>query len=402
MSVKANLIKRGYWIWSWSVGTILCVALMFVPTTVLARDFRIQRRQTIINGFTATDSTFTPVTGLTRAFVRNVSTEGGGTGSGTAGTLNANRVTPTTELTAVNTVSLTRTTNQNACRVFWEIWEYLGPMGGQNEFVVRTQSTITLNNGQGAQNLDISAAGVVNASRCVVFLTGVRHNSNSRAEYRSHCCHIYLLDANTLRVERLSTSGQVVVSYAVVEFTGSNWSVQTGVHPFANSGVIETENPAISNTTKAFLITQQITNQNGLDEYGYQAWISNPSEVSFRLRNGAGVPNHQVRYWVVENSDSEFWVQRGSINMPNGSFTVNQAIPVAPVVAGTSNMGAILNNDCNGGGTQFPRACWIARLTGINNLQVVRSRNGQPGSGRYEVIHFPKGKVSQTEWQETY
>jgi hypothetical protein len=253
-------------------------------------------------------------------------------------------------------------------------------------------------------------AGVTNMNNCVVFLTGVNHDSNSAAQYWGHCCHAYLQSANQVRLARWTNGGgQTTGSYAVVEFTGSNWTVQGGTHGFSAAGVTETEplTPAIAGTDKAFLITQQRTSQNGLDEYGYQAWISAVNQVSFRLRAGASSPGqHEGRYWVVENSAGDFLVNRGGFTIPDSGSdaaqTHNQAITA---VADLGNTAITFNHDTNGTGTAFPRACRIARLTTTSNLEVYCSRGNQPSDCRYETIEFPRGaarKVNRPGWQESY
>ena len=175
------------------------------------------------------------------------------------------------EFTDTSTITFTRSTTSGDCRLYWEIWEYTGARGGDNEFIVR---------GQGVSNeltsldtyVDMTVSGVSTVNDCVVFLTGVRNSSSSVLDYFAHTFHAYLLNQTTVRIERQAVGVSVWGSYAVVEFTGANWTVQSGTHTFIAAGVTETETiTAVSATDKAFLITQHKTNQNGLDDYGYRA-----------------------------------------------------------------------------------------------------------------------------------
>ena len=360
---------------------------------------KVQRGSTDISLATSATATaptdFETVSSLSRAFVRIVSAQGTGTGEPPAGATNIppDELAVTAEFTDTSTITFTRTTSNRGCRVYWEIWEYRGQPGGDNEFIVR---------GQGASDeltitdtyVDMSVSGVSDINDCVVFLTGVQSSSSSVGNYWANTFHAYLFDLTTVRIERAATGVSVWGSYAVVEFTGSNWTVQTGTHTFTAAGVREDKTiTALAATDKAFLISQHMTDQNGLDDYGYRAWIINTSTASFQLRLGADVPaNHIVRYWVVESSATDFLVRRGGFTVPDSADdnaqTYNQTITE---VADLDRTGLIFSHDTNGGGTAFPRACRIARLTSLTNLEVYCSRGNQPSDCRYETIEFPGG-----------
>jgi len=357
---------------------------------------KIQRGSTVITGTSATATAptdFEAVASLSRAFVRIVSAQASGTGDGSTGAINIgpNEVTATVEFTDTSTITFTRSTTSGDCRLYWEIWEYTGAHGGDNEFIVR---------GQGVSNeltslltsVDMAVSGVSTVNDCVVFLTGVRNSSSNVLDYFAHTFHAYLLDQTTVRIERQATGVSVWGSYAVVEFTGANWTVQSGTHTFTAAGATETETiTAVSATDKAFLITQHKTNQNGLDDYGYQAWISGTGTVSFRLRSTADVPSsHIMRYWVAESSAPDFLVRRGSFTIPD-SLNDNELIHNETIteVDDLSHTALTFNHDTNGTGTAFPRACRIARLTSDTNLEVYCSRGNQPSDCRYETIEFP-------------
>jgi hypothetical protein len=220
----------------------------------------------------------------------------------------------------------------------------------------------------------------------------VQNSSSDERHYWANTLHAYLLDASTVRIERVAAGASVRASYAVVEFTGSNWSVQTRTHTFAASGQVETESiTPLAGTDKAFLITQHRTSQNGLDEYGYQGWISAFNEVSFQLRQGASNPEtHEMRFWVVENDAGDFLVRRGDFTIPDSDSDDEQIHnETITAVADLGTTGITFNHDTDGGGRAFPRACRIARLTSTTNLEVYCSRGNQPSDCRYETIEFP-------------
>jgi hypothetical protein len=52
-------------------------------------------------------------------------------------------------LTGTNTIAFTRISTGEAAnyRADWESWEYVGPAGGPNEFIVRSRNTVTMNAG---------------------------------------------------------------------------------------------------------------------------------------------------------------------------------------------------------------------------------------------------------------
>jgi len=97
------------------------------------------------------------------------------------------------------------------------------------------------------------------------------------------------------------------LSYAVVEFNGSNWKIQRVEHTFAST-TTETESipTALGSTNKAFLHSQ-IRHNAGLDsvsDQGQENWISSTTQVSFKLGTPATV-GHVAVAWIIENTQSD-------------------------------------------------------------------------------------------------
>jgi hypothetical protein len=337
---------------------------------------------------------FTAPASLANAFVRITNSQN--TGAGSTTNQNANQVCANIRFNGTGQIIIQRNNNTNATRVSWEIVEYIGTPGGENEFIVRSQGTSTFAN-RGETKTE-TFAGAATLAKLAAFVTGVRDNQGRSDRYYSNLVTASIPDLATVQFDRVSGIGfnnAIVVSYAVVEFTGGNWTVQWAEHTYNNAGVTETENLGTAlNTANAFVHTQtrvSSTALTGVDEYGHQVWISGPSQVSFRLRAGATTPasQHSVA-WVISNPQM-------TVNRTNGTLTSTGTSPFTGTLACTtgsdlSNASLFWNNDCSGTGTTFPQPMLAVRLTAVNTLEYWRSdgTNGVANDYRFEVVQWPK------------
>ncbi|MBT8269321.1 MAG: choice-of-anchor D domain-containing protein [Bacteroidia bacterium] len=203
--------------------------LTFVFSTVsFAQDFNVQHLQDDIGRTGGTNTGFTPVASLNNAIElanNNRKSQAGVPGSG--GNLESDDLAGARQLTATGTLSYYResaSVNSNT-RFNTSIWEYVGTPGGPNEFIVRGRYSVTLN---GTNNNTTQAlSGVVNAAKCIPFITGIMNNSTSD-DADSGTALAYLENASTLRVQKGSNGNNVTVYVTVVEFTGTNWTVLHG------------------------------------------------------------------------------------------------------------------------------------------------------------------------------
>lgn len=112
-------------------------------------------------------------------------------------------------------------------RFSWELWEYVGPDAGPNEFLVRHRETAVMATAAGVTvTLDNAPT---DRNRCIPFITGVTTTVTSNGEDHLTCT-AYINDSGELVIERGGGdgAGTTTVQVVVVEFTGSNWSVGHG------------------------------------------------------------------------------------------------------------------------------------------------------------------------------
>ncbi len=196
----------------------------------MAGDIKIQRGTTDVGNTGGTDTSFTSVDSLTKAFALNLNSQFCTAGdNGSSSNLEADDISGRMELTGTGTLTFSRVSGSKSAnmRFGWEIWEYLGDAGGDNEFIVRSRNTVTMATASdGTASLDTTPD---DRNNCIPFITGVSSTVTSNGEDHLTCA-AYLNSSGTLVVERGGGdgSGTTVVQVVVVEFTGSNWTVAHG------------------------------------------------------------------------------------------------------------------------------------------------------------------------------
>lgn len=348
---------------------------------------------------------------LANAFVRITSTHFASAGptAGTTSNRNNDDLGVTVALTDTTTVTFTRESggDNEDVTVDYEVWEYVGAASGENEFIVRSQQDITLSNGTGTVDTDI--AGITTLGNCVPFICGIRNDGTARnwddvnvsAEMRNDGVN------DEVRLIRGGTSGDTVVSVAIVEFTGSNWSVQNNVsHTFTAAGADETE--AITDVTDwdtAFIVSskQNVAGATGNDEVGYNCWPgATTTAVRFRLRSGHATPGGNIVIAHVVQNDNMTVEHIGSATGldarsdhqagSNGLTTYNESITAVSL----AQAAAISTSDSTGTGNGYPIAKFNYRLSTTTNLLYTQPRGNTTISATWaaQIISFPEELAS--------
>ena len=111
-------------------------------------DFNVQHLQHDIGNAASTNNTsFTAVASLNNAFIlanNNRKTQAGSNGSGSD--FEGDDLSGARQLTAINTITYYRQSGSSGSNMRFNssIWEYVGPPGGNNEFIVRGRYANTL------------------------------------------------------------------------------------------------------------------------------------------------------------------------------------------------------------------------------------------------------------------
>lgn len=175
---------------------------------------------------------------LDNAFVRVTSagTRSGGSGpTGSTSNQGPNNMLAV-ELTATDTLTARRSSTTTEQKVFGEVWRYLGPSGGANEFISRGVYAISLGTGTSAST---AVTGLADRNKAVPFLVGVVTDQSSRSEFNRATIDVYIDGSGNVVAQR-GEGGSALTAYVqVVEFVGANWSVGHGVSA-SHDSVVET------------------------------------------------------------------------------------------------------------------------------------------------------------------
>ena len=129
-----------------------------------------------------------------------------------------------------------------ATKVFWEIVEFIGVPGSDNEMIVRSQTNVTYDSAA-TEATGTVVSGIVDDSDAVVFITGQMSPDGGRTNFNAvQSTSAWSAGTDEPVFTRNDSGGDAVVtSYAVVEFVGSNWIVQRSEHTFSVAGNTETD-----------------------------------------------------------------------------------------------------------------------------------------------------------------
>jgi len=382
----------------------------------LTPDFRIQRGVTIFGAGVGPPNDVTTAfianVDQSKAFVRitNVVFSSGGldTNTGGAGDRNNDDLGVRAEITAPNTITFTRLAGGEDAdyRVAWEVWEYIGKDGGDNEFLVRDVIEVTTT---GSAAVDTDIASIVVRSKVVPFITGLT-STETGMTWDDVNTAVWMVDgsveADAVRVQRLGTAGTTITGVAIVEFTGNNWRVQNNIEiPLSGlaAGVNHIQPVSRVHSWDESFIVSSKNDRNGamgLDEQGWNVWPNptNLDELYFRMRSDAGafttekIVVHIIHNFFlrVEHIDS---LTGNRAEHPGTQPADNEADESITQVDDLTQTGIISTHDTDNGGALYPIHNWNYRLDADNNVEWYRGRDGQAGNFAMQIIQFP-----QSEW----
>ena len=384
-----------------------------IASDAMTEDFNIQRRcetpAAAIGTVTLTAGTdYTAPADNTKAFIRLVSTRLSGMGPLTAGaTQEADDVTwyISDPDFAGGSVAFTRAGTAIDARFCWEIIEYIGLGGGTNEMIVRDVGAVTYTS-TGLTVDGSTVSGVVNDNDVVVFITG--QNSVEIATQGQVGAGLSTAEwVSVSDIPRFTRgthqSDANSISYAVVEFTGSNWGVERIQHQFTLAGTTEMENITdVGDTSRAFFHAQfRGATVAGLDEYGAEMWFSATNETSFLLQSGATTPSDKYGViWIIRNSDTtsetKMNVQhlngtRNTADISEGAANEEDEWSVAITEISATTTASIMGESDRsaGNGTTWPRG-WISLyLNSKTTVKLYHADDGQQQNYRFQVVEWP-------------
>jgi DNA-binding CsgD family transcriptional regulator len=309
------------------------------------------------------------------------------------------------------TVIFERNGVSNNNRVTWEIWEYTGPISGNNEMAVLDRGVCTFNPSSLTCDGVVIPSGANDNNDFVVFVTGHGNADNNRKE--GQYCWItseWVAGSNLPRFTRgeaggFSPNAACDVSYAVVEFKGTNWNVQRVEHIFSGSVVQPHTILNVVDISKAFFHTQQRNNPgnnfDGLCQAGSEVELVGPTTLEYRLpldTTNWG-PDMKAVTWVVWNTQAAGQVLKvnhyNSAKLAGGPAENNWQEIINPLTYSISEsaIGGFSGQSANCG-IGFPKGYINARLTNPTTVDLWQSDPGQNQEYTFQVIEFPTASIS--------
>ncbi len=318
---------------------------------------------------------------------------------------------PENIMTSVTITRPSASTNALNTRVNWEILEFTGIAGTDNELIVRDHGTVTY----GTTALTASGtllANVADDEDVVVFITGQYNPDTGVTDYNTGLSTADWSSAFATPVFTRGEAGNDAarLSYAVVEFTGANWAVQRVEHTYTFTGSPEPEviDP-VNSTSRAFIHAQKRSGSGlqGLDEMGHQVWFTGMAELSFQLESSASVPSGQTSVaWVIENmqtgtGEMSVYLSRGRLVSAACGTTEPciETISIGGTLTRTRNASVFGTNSSTGTGTAFPRPVMALRIISTTEYEVWRSDSGQNQDYSVEVVEWP---IAETSIRQNY
>lgn len=366
-------------------------------------DFNVQRGETTIadTDTTATitaGTDYTAPSALSSSFIRITGTRSTATGGdGTEVNGKHWNVWISNPGNLLTSITFERWGSTEPMDVQWEIVEYVGAGGGANEFIVRDQAED--NNGHGSTTSSGGVvAGVADDAAIMVLITGVESNDGV-GDMARHTVTAGWDSGNQqptfTRVDNIAEWG---VSYAVIEWTGSNWAdVRRITHTFSAAGSTETEtiSPSLGSTAKAFIHSQLRAGSGGVASAGHRAWISATNELSHEIDTNGTISSTVAVTWIVENTQSggttDMSVQRVSGTSGSGQgepHTFTEAITAVSALAEASIWGETSTSPKSGG--TGPHGSVGLRLTATDTVTLNRGQTDEIDTYRFEVVEWPE------------
>jgi trimeric autotransporter adhesin len=363
-------------------------------------EFNVQRDQTDVPT-AGTTASITAVSSLSSAFemMSNNRRMSAGPSASTADQ-EIDDMSASVVLTDTSTLTYGRVTGSstNTMRCAAEVVEYLGAPGGPNEFIVRGRFTANLNAGVSSTSVSLTGAGVVDHLKCIPIITGIEAADTTDGGARGTAL-VLVLSTTSATVYVGGSASRVTVSFTLVEFTGSAWTVCRGAAGpvTADSGTITlvTGSNGSSGTTvdigdwsTACIFGQHAgdlgsdVNQAIADNWPvYTPTAASTTQVdyTYHANHDATANLHMVH--VLKHADMA--VQRIT---STASHTGASNVTIPSTLSSISEAFVLIFRTSSGTGTAYGRGWVNARLTSTSNVEMWVHRNGNAISTAIEVV----------------
>lgn len=336
------------------------------------------------------------------AFARNTSTLfiTAGPTAGTTTARDADDMTSECWLTSTTNARLERSTGGENVdyRSQFETLEF--PSAGNNAAIVRLDTQVSM--GAATSQVDTAIASVTNLTDCVAYVCGMRANvASSVADRWSVTAKIADFGGgDVVRLDRGDGASAAEFRIVVVEYTGSNWTVEQKDISHTSVGDQSTTITDISDWTTAFIVGSHRTNSGALDR---ATWAIRPgaSTTSVRTYVADAASTNDFTVYIVSNSELDVEhldsITSGGTDHPATGTpqTVNTTVSAVADLGTTS---VIASSSSGSGSTELSHACWLYQMTTTTNLQWWRSNSAHQTQWAAQIIEWPPAAVND----ETY
>ncbi len=292
-------------------------------------------------------------------------------------------------------------------RLQWEIWEYIGKNETGNQIIVWDTGTCTYTGSSaicdGASIPEFTGTD----DRVVVFITGQANPQDNLGNFPD-CMNTseWLGGSNIPRLSRIGAGSTVCdVSYAVVEFSGSNWSVQRIEHIFTNA-ILQIEPISdVGDINKAFFHYQQRTEDSSssddTSDLGPEVQLLNSSSITYGLPQTQGGWDSSMESvtWIISNSNtysSEKIIvdHLNPVERPSGGAEEeNWQVAITSLTRDTSEtVIAGLTAQTSSTGASYPRGFISAILTDSTTATFYQADTGHTLEYTFQIVQLPRSQ----------
>lgn len=302
------------------------------------------------------------------------------------------------ELTDGSTLTVSRATAGSGSDEVWVLLvEYLGNTNGHNAFVVRDRRTQIWVSGQTSASYEPSVA-VADVNDVVVFNSGARNAATGLQQYLSEQVTGSVDGSGNVSLARSGTIANVVTAHQVVEFTGSNWSVQTGeASPAPDPGGTDVTIEDVGDVANAWVYFTSRSSAGQLHELGHRVFLT--STTNLRVQEYAtAVANKTVRWYVIANP-----LMQVQTTSADDQFTsdLTQTISGFSAVSDSTQAFAWVQGMTDGTGSAHPRDFWQFAFDGDSAIDLKRGFSGRHMDYFAAVIELPDADVG-TSFERTF
>ena len=342
---------------------------------------------------------------ITKAFARITNSQSASSGPsvGTTGNRNVDDIGVVSITLSTTQVTIARlAAGENAdYRFCWEVWEYIGAVGGPNEFIVRAKgnTTFAANNAESWLN-----SSTYDTYTKLVPICGALSSAGTGASWGSiRCGHDTFISGPTTYTRAKVAYQPTVVRYITqycVEFTGSNWQVDTLSQSFSADGInlSKTMSYDVGDWTHSFIISSYRLEDQNLHNIADLSWCVSKGEtsttLSYRIPSQASDGyNRLIYFYILTNPTIKVthlnsYLSGGEAVISSSSDASSTRDVTIPAVQSLDSSGIIANVASLNASTQYPDGFYDYRLTSTTNVEFRVGRATSGADFGLQVIDF--------------